>query len=369
MRILFICSSLEPGRDGVGDYTRKLAAELVKQQFKIILIAFNDRFIREDFIECTQPDENETLEVIRFSSNTELTFRLNYIKKLATQYSFDWISLQYVPYGFNKKGIPFYLPKAFAKLRAKARWHIMFHETWIGMSAVSPFTHKVYGYFQKKIIAALIKKLKPNLLTTTNLVYQLALQEKNFNAERLPLFSNISVYEQDESYVSALEKKYAVNLKTGEYFRLGIFGTLYPEAQLSDLVPAFIKEKHTGKKIMIIVFGKNSRPEELNKLKQQLPGAVVCIELGELAPCHTSNVFKLLDEAVLCTPVEYIGKSGAYAALRLHGVKVVSLSYTPITRYEEDILQYNQYLSEREAAKWSAKYIKDKFIALLHKHT
>ena len=117
-----------------------------------------------------------------------------------------------------------------------------------------------------------------------------------------------------------------------------------------------------------MVFGKNSRPEELNKLKQQLPASVICIELGELNPCNTSNIFQLLNEAVLCTPVEYIGKSGAYAALRLHNVKVVSLSYTPITRYEAEIIQYNKYLSERGPAKWGVAYIKDQFIALLQEH-
>ncbi len=63
-------------------------------------------------------------------------------------------------------------------------------------------------------------------------------------------------------------------------------------------------------------------PEELDKLKQKLPNSVLVIELGELSTGNSiSNVFKLLNEAVLCTPIEYIGKSGAYAALRLHGVK------------------------------------------------
>lgn len=31
MRLAFICVSLEPGRDGVGDYTRSLAAECIRQ--------------------------------------------------------------------------------------------------------------------------------------------------------------------------------------------------------------------------------------------------------------------------------------------------------------------------------------------------
>ena len=29
MKIVFICGCLEPGKDGVGDYTRRLSAELI----------------------------------------------------------------------------------------------------------------------------------------------------------------------------------------------------------------------------------------------------------------------------------------------------------------------------------------------------
>ena len=73
----------------------------------------------------------------------------------------------------------------------------------------------------------------------------------------------------------------------------------------------------------------------------------------------------ILDEAILCTPIEYIGKSGAYAALKLHNVEVATLSSSPVAKYEKEIRQFNNYLSERQAEKWSVTYVKDKFIMLL----
>lgn len=305
------------------------------------------------------------LPVIRFSQTCTRKDRITKANEYINCFKPEWISLQYVPYGFNKKGMPFYLPATFEQFNTKAKWHIMFHETWVGMSVSSPFAHRMYGYFQKHILAILIKKLKPRLVTTTNRVYQLALQKKKISAACLPLFSNISVEKQDEDFISALEEKYKVDLKTGGNFKLGIFGTLYPEANLCKVVPAFIKEKGADKKVVIILFGKNSRPAELEKLKQALPSAVVVIELGELSAHNTSHIFKLLNEAVLCTPIEYLGKSGAYAALRLHEVKVATLSSAPITKYEKEIMQYNDYLFKRPSYKWSVQYIKDKFIALL----
>ncbi len=179
MKILFICGSLEPGKDGVGDYTRKLAAELQKQDIGVSVIAFNDRFVEENMVEHTQTDENEVIQVTRFSPGASIKLKREYIEQLIQKSGFDWISLQYVPYGFNKKGVPFYLPKSLEQLSTKINWHIMFHETWIGMSVLSPFMHRVYGYFQQHIIAALIKKLKPKVITTTNRYTSLPWKKRN----------------------------------------------------------------------------------------------------------------------------------------------------------------------------------------------
>ena len=46
MRLVFLCASLEPGRDGVGDYTRRLAAELAARGHDVACVAMNDRHAR-----------------------------------------------------------------------------------------------------------------------------------------------------------------------------------------------------------------------------------------------------------------------------------------------------------------------------------
>ena len=45
MRLLFLCSCLEPGRDGVGDHARLLAGACSKQGATVALLAANDPFI------------------------------------------------------------------------------------------------------------------------------------------------------------------------------------------------------------------------------------------------------------------------------------------------------------------------------------
>ncbi|MBC8041217.1 MAG: hypothetical protein H7Y06_11790, partial [Opitutaceae bacterium] len=45
MKILFFCTSLELGCDGVGDYTRRLAGECAARGHDCTLIALNDTYV------------------------------------------------------------------------------------------------------------------------------------------------------------------------------------------------------------------------------------------------------------------------------------------------------------------------------------
>jgi hypothetical protein len=45
LKILFLCGSLEPGRDGVGDCVKNVAGELRIQGHQAAAIALNDGFI------------------------------------------------------------------------------------------------------------------------------------------------------------------------------------------------------------------------------------------------------------------------------------------------------------------------------------
>ncbi len=366
MKIVFLCSSLEPGKDGVGDYTRKLACALIRAGNTAAIIALNDKYLKKDFLQELQQDDDNSIEVLRFSNNSLWPSRISMAKTYIEAFKPDWISLQYVPYGFDIKGLPFYLPKTLKQLSGNFKWHLMFHEVWTGISDEVLFKNKIYGYFQKRIARSLIQSLQLQKITTTNVLYQLVLKEKKISSSLLPLFGNISVHAQNEAFLSSIEKEYSISLKEKEYYKLGVFGTSYPEANLFSVIPKYINEKVAGRKIVLLIFGRNNRHEEINKLKMHLKSTVVFAELGELSETKVSTVMSVLDAAILCTPVEYIGKSGAYAALRLHKVNVATLASAPVVRYKKEILQFNNYLSERPAEKWSVAHISNKFISLLN---
>ena len=43
MKILFFCGSAEPGKDGVGDYTRRLCGELLRIGHETQILSLFDR--------------------------------------------------------------------------------------------------------------------------------------------------------------------------------------------------------------------------------------------------------------------------------------------------------------------------------------
>ena len=107
MKILFVCSSLEPQQDGVGDYTRKLAQALICKGNKVKIIALNDRRIDGGAWLGKQTDNNIEIEVLRLPELLAWHVRLYMAKKFTGDFNPDWISLQFVPFGYQIKGLPF----------------------------------------------------------------------------------------------------------------------------------------------------------------------------------------------------------------------------------------------------------------------
>ena len=75
MRIVFLCGSLEQGRDGVGDYTRKLAGQLIRCGHNVVAVSLNDNYIKEN-IQCIQKLDGIELSVLRLSST--ISFKMQF---------------------------------------------------------------------------------------------------------------------------------------------------------------------------------------------------------------------------------------------------------------------------------------------------
>ena len=326
MRVLFICGSLEPGRDGVGDYTRRLCAMLKLQGCEVFAMAYCDKHIKEEF-RGYQHSEGEDMEVIRLPSKWSNNRRLNLAREWVNKKDPEWLSLQFVPYSYQSKGLPFGLGAALSKLGESRQWHVMFHELWIGMEQQSSYKHWMIGKLQRKIIRDLLNILKPDIIHTQTRLYSSLLSENGYASELLPLFSNIPFIAVPPT---------AKDLRD-DSFMLVLFGHINPGApvkEFSEEVRDHMQRK--GLKPRLVLLGRNGAGQTQWINAFQKVGIPVQV-LGEQDFTVISQVLQLARVGVTTTPRYLLEKSGTVAALRLHGLPVIGVAKPWIPRHNIEV--------------------------------
>jgi glycosyltransferase involved in cell wall biosynthesis len=306
--IVFICGSLEQGFDGVGDYTRRLAGEVVRLGHTASILAINDNHIIKETEELQETD-GVYIPTLRLPQQLPGKTRLKIAEKFLIHKNPEWVSLQFVPYAFHRKGLPFGLARFLAKISNGNKWHIMFHELWVGNENIK---NKTISFFQKRLIKALFIRLKPSLIHTHLPIYFHQLESMGQVVSQLPLFSNIPVVHNSE------EKK-------AGYFTVGFFS----QADSSISIRAFLKELNKelldiGKEIQILFVGGN-------ETKMRMIGDVMeeeaCFKnkvkyTGYLLAEEVSKHLQICDLGITSLPLYTLGKSGSVAAFLAHGVPV-----------------------------------------------
>lgn len=316
MNIIFICGSAEPGKDGVGDYTRRLCGELIKTGHDAQIIALCDQEATS-FIRTSQEVEGTEILVNRISKSTNINQRRIWTQDILINFQPNWISLQFVPYSYNPKGLPFWLPSFLKKLKGNHKWHIMFHELWLGIDIESSFRHKCIGKLQQIIVKKIIKNINPYQINTQNQLYQFHLKSINLNSDILPIFGNIPV-----TGVKNL-------IKTQTQFVL--FGTIHPGAPFEDFISDLLTNAHQFlHPIKFVFIGKNGAelPTFTAILESQKISYYV---LGIQSEDVISQVLINSDFGISTTPYFQTEKSGVYAAYREHQINTICISreWTP----------------------------------------
>ena len=326
-RIAFICAALEPGRDGVGDYSRRLAGELMRKNCACTVIALNDVHISE--MQAGQQEiEGKFVPVLRLPSVMPWDQRVIAARKLLDAFSPDWISLQFVPFGFDNRGLCFGLGKRLAALSDKAAWQVMFHELWLGIGANSPMKHHVLGAMQRFIILDFMKRLNPRVVQTQAEPYRVTLKRKGIAASILPLFGNIPRAQGDgwnEIIKPLLAKETAAAPERDSVYLAGILGMVHPEWSADDAVNVVLPLVQRAQKRLVLVFlGKNGlSPEAIDHVRTTLKGRADVIVAGERSSADISKILQALDFGLATSPREVIQKSGAATAMLEHGLKVL----------------------------------------------
>ena len=100
MKIIFICGSLERGKDGVGDYTRRLASGLIAIGCDVRMLALNDKHL-VGFLHEVQLEQDQQITTLRLGKDLGWKERAVRAKVWVDAFNPSWLSLQYVPYAFQ----------------------------------------------------------------------------------------------------------------------------------------------------------------------------------------------------------------------------------------------------------------------------
>jgi len=327
MRTAFLCGSLEPGRDGVGDYTRRLAGELIRQGHPCMAVALNDSHISQILSE-SQEIEGTSIPVLRLPGAMPWKQRITESLNRAGAFNPDWMSLQFVPFGFHPKGLCYGLGRHLAAMNPKSSWHIMFHELWLGLGEGAPLKHRVLGALQRFMIMDLVARLRPSIVHTQTESYRVVLKREKIRASILPLFSNIPQVDGNgwESILEPLVTKAAgKHYDRSELYLAGVLGMVAPEWSAERAVNTLLPlVQRFQKRLVLVFYGKsNITSETVNKLKLTLQNRAEIVLAGERPSLEISRILQALDIGVATTPRQVIQKSGSVAAMLEHGLPVL----------------------------------------------
>jgi len=314
MKIIFICGSLEIGKDGVGDYTRKLASEMINQGHQCAIVGLMDRFVKHQKIEV-QHHQNSYVNVIRLPYNRGYSMNCKQVRHWIYSFNPDWISLQYVPFSFHNKGLPIGLGKVLKKAFSGWKFHVMFHELWIEKKTRQPLKKRIWSYLQKYNIKSFITVLQPTLVHTHLPIYQERLKGIGTYARALSLFSNIDVVRNPFP-------------KAPERFKLAFFSQVAVSSSLIEFINDFIQTTiafNLSPELILIGGSKTRMQKYVKDFECLCPGLTKVSATGFLKESEISQVIASCDLGLTPIPAHALGKSGSVAAFFAHGIPVAAL--------------------------------------------
>jgi hypothetical protein len=301
MKILFVAGSIEPGRDGVGDYVRRLAAECERCGHESFLIGLNDPWIDAEWRQG---------RIYRWPANQSWQDRAKKAEAFVKEVCPDIASLQLVPYSFHPLGLKFALPQILQRCLGATPLQVMFHELWIGANLGAPIKEQAIGLAQRKIVGDLIATLKPKAVHTSNSVYQELLERRGIHALLLPMFGSIPISD------SVDEKNLQHN---GDYLSLILFGAIHPEWSPDDLIGRL---REIGRKFHFGHVGRSGPGGAIwNSLESKFPSQFH--RYGERPSETVSRLILSADVGVATTPLSLIDKSSSIATILEHGLPVI----------------------------------------------
>lgn len=322
MRIAYLCSSLEAGKDGVGDYTRSLALTASSLGTSGLIIALNDRHLTTR----QESSVGGAIKIHRFPSSEPSGSRLPAALEIIGHFSPDCVSWQFVPYGYHPKGVTPVEIIRFASSLSRYKTHFMAHELWLGLPTADPFKHRVYGWFQRKSILKLLKNFNPHRIHTSNSAYLQTLTNQRLKAEILPLFCNIPITTAGIDECRDVLSKFLpgkIYQENRPQLTAITFGTL--PSQWQPDASASLFKKHAaalGSDPVLIIAGRAGSHEQV--VTDAFENAGISVRhTGDQSVDTISKLMLAADFGISPHSWALVGKSSSTTTMREHGLPIL----------------------------------------------
>jgi len=317
MRIAFICGRLGPGADGVGDYVRLLSGGLAARGHSVLALALRDS--------ATAPETGPAGE--RFVRYADTALTPASARAALAAFAPDWVSLQWVPYAWHPRGLPWFAGARLAAISpATARRHFMAHELWVGENDSAPTLDRLlWCPLQRLLTRRLLAVWRPALVHTSIPIYATLLARLGRNAVVLPLPGNLPSPGPDDSRWAEAWLR-AHGLSEDRFASLAaVFGTLHPEWEPDEALLAWnAHERAAGRQPALLALGRIGLGGEsrLARLRSAVPGLAIHLT-GELPAGQIAALLARARFALATSPLALLGKSGTVAAARDLGLPVL----------------------------------------------
>ena len=322
MKVLFICGSIGLGLSGVGDYARRLSEELARQGHEATLVGLCESDDHDNALVAGTIESCSSVplpRVLRLRANTSWKRRTIELSEFLSRVRPDVISLQYVPYAFQARGLPFRLARRLRGITPHgSRWQIMFHEICIGLGDSCSWKHRAIGSFQKRIAGGLVRTLRPIAVHSHAVPYLDILRNLGVDAKPLPLFSNVPATTKQviPDHLPLLRDRQS-------FVDFAFFGTVHPDWNVNRVVE-LLKQIGKSRELSprIIAIGRGGRFAGTMWEAFRNAGVDV-IETGVIDDKSVSAYLSNCDLGLSGYPPDLIQKSSAAATMADHGLKIL----------------------------------------------
>jgi hypothetical protein len=323
--VTFLTGSLEPGKDGVGDYTRMLAAACTRLGVACQIVAVADRHIAHASTDRIASDGESGMEIVRLPDRLSWPSRLDTADRVMKAFRPQWVSAQFVPFSFHRWGIASTLVRALPRLAGQARLHVMLHEIWVG--AEGSWRRRLMSEAQRRCVLRLCR-YPGTLVHTSNAAYQHILETHGIGARVLPLFGNIPIA-SGGAWPWLAPELAAAGCDAGDrrsaWWICVLFGTLHPNWPPEPLFGRLQQAaRDAGKRVAVISVGRLGSGEALwNVLSSRYAESFVMLRIGEQTDGRVSEVMNAADFGIATSPYALLEKSGTAVAMFEHGLPVI----------------------------------------------